>query len=235
MPQSQQIISKELSEAYDTAMSEVALSHKERATQECRYWWNLFLIKRDELWRAKFEMFEDWIGEFSKEPFGESRATYYNVMGTIDRMLREGVTQKTVQLYLGNRKVALEGDLQKWFEGNGKGGLLPEIQKELAEGGENLNQFVRRVAELPSGEARKEVTRFTQKDKIYPTDEPALWDDETGTLLFNINWENEGGLVGKFTLTLTGLKLLGNGKAKAGSVLPSKVAEWAMSKFGVRL
>lgn len=231
----QQVISKELIEAYDLSMGRVKSAHQGRMENERDYWVELYTIKRDELWRAKFELFKDWLGEFSTEPFGESISTYYAVMGTIDRMLQNGVTWKTVQLYLGNRKVALEGDLQKWFEDNGKGALKPEVQKQLEDGGENLNQFVRRVASLPSGEARKETNRFTEKDKIYATDDQALWDEETGTLLFNCAWENEDdGLIWRGTITLTGTRIMGNGKKKAGSVLPSRVAEWAKSRLGVR-
>ncbi len=228
------VISQKLIDAYDRAMTEIEAAAGERATQEKRYWWNLYLIRRDELWKARFTTMKDWLGEFSKQPFGESVATYYGVMGTIERMLREGVKSRTVQTYLGNRKTALEGDMKAWFEDGGRGPLKPAIQLQLEAKGETLDTLVRRVAvELPPGQAREEIGSYIPKEKFYATDDPAVVNPRTGELMFNIVWESaKGGIQWKGTLRIKGTRLAGNKKVE-DNVLPEDVAGWLMSKFGV--
>src|SRR3990167_2534192 len=96
---------------YQARMAIVEASDGEASEAVSAYWWNLYLIYRDDDWRAEFEHLRDWLGDFTVKPFGRSRQTFFNVMRAIKRWKAMELADNQVRQLLGKRKVALEGDL----------------------------------------------------------------------------------------------------------------------------
>jgi len=185
---------------YQSRMAIVEASDGEASEAIAAYWWNLYLIYRDDDWRAEFEHLRDWLGDFTARPFGKSRQTFFNVMRAISRWKSMKLADNQVRQLLGKRKVALEGDIEKWFDGEK---MKPEVEAALQEKGVEPKEVILRAADLGDGEARKEILQFAERDHIYAVPDMAAMDDLG--LLFNVRWENEKqGIVGEWTIRVSG-------------------------------
>jgi len=234
----QTIISPELSAAYDEAMAEVEASHGEASDALSRYWWNLYRIKRDNLWRAKYEdgRFADWLDDIHREPFGPSKSDFYMVCGTVERFMRGGMTEEEVRGKLGFLNTALKGDLAKLFDKKGKGDLLPEVAKQLQEEGITFKELVEDLTAIGPGEARARVSQLTDQETIYALEDDWSYDERIGRLMVNFRWETrEDGLVWTGTVNVTASELTSNKKYKdRPNYLPERVAKYILSRFGIR-
>lgn len=229
------LVSNAIREAYTTCMFQVQIAHQEAIDAVSAYWWNLYLIKRDNLWTAEFENFSDWLGDFSVQEFGQSRQTYYSVMNSIERYKRIGKNDEQIKHLLAHRKVALEGDFSQLFSDNGKGDIRPEALARIEAGGETVSEFVDRVAALPAGESRAVVARVSSNEHIFITDDEAVYDEATGRLMFNVQYEsNEDGLLWQGTLTITATEIVARRRQSQGNFLPEKISTWLKKKLGIR-
>lgn len=223
---------------YDLAMYQVQLSFDAISSEVSAYWWNLYLIKRDELWRSDVdsnEGFDDWLGDFSVKPFGQSRAQYYAVMASIERFKRIGKSDDEVRELLGKRKVALEGDLKELFLDGGRGDLRPEVAERIAAGGESVGQFVDRIADLGPGEARSAVRTLLGEDKVYVIQDEVV--ESNGELLVNMVWESpEDGIVWRGTVRISGTALDTGPRLRnsPSGVLPDTVSRYIQKRLGIR-
>lgn len=220
---------------YEEAMYQVEMSFAAIASEVSAYWWNLYQIKQNAWWQCDFDTFEDWLGDFSVKPYGQSRASFFNVMGAIERFKRIGKTDEEVRELLGKRKVALEGDLKEMFLDGGRGAIRPEIQARLAAGGETVAQFVDRVADLAPGEARQAVRAVLRKDKVYVVEDQTAEVD--GRLLLNMVWESEeDGILWNGTVTISGQEIVARRSrlTTAPHQLPPAITDYICSRLGIR-
>lgn len=229
----QQIIPEDLRQRYELAIGTVEASAEGAAEARAAYWWNLYVIWRDDLWRADCDGFREWLGWFAVQSWGESAQTFYNVKGAVERWFGLGFTEEQVKNLLRSRKVALEHDIKEWFLEGGKGDLRPEIKEKLDAEGETIQEAVLRIADLGPGEARKEVRRFVDPNHIFAHKMSTYWDPKTHHVLVNVQWENEeDGIVGVWTIKLTGEDVTEGKHPADKKKLPEKVARWLVAKLG---
>lgn len=234
----QTIVSSKLNKAYETAIQKVEASHGEASEALSWYWWTLYEIKVGNLWRAKFKEgeFKMWLGELCSETFGPKKSTYYKVMGAIDRFRRIGKSDDEIFGLLGNLSTALLDDFTLLFEKHGKGDLLPEIAAQIEAGGETPEEFLDRISDLSPSDQRQEVLRLVKPDSIYFMDDSTSYDELNGRLLTNVQWETkEDGIVYRGTVSITSTEITEPRKhSKKKEYLPKEVAEFIMSKLGIR-
>lgn len=220
-------------EPYDQAMYQVEISFQEITSGVSSYWWNLYQIKTNELWRCDFDSFEDWLGDFSVKPFGQSRATFYAVMSSIERFQRIGKNDEEIRELLGKRKVALEGDFKDLFLEGGRGEIRPEVAERIAAGGETVQGFVDRVADLAPGEARQAVRSLLSQDKVYVIQEEVI--EQGGRLLINMVWENDtDGIIWKGTVTVSAAEIVSRPGRTISNQIPEAVSRYIQKRFGIR-
>lgn len=169
------------------------------------------------------------------KPFGQSRATYYAVMSSVERFKRIGKTDDEVRELLGKRKVALEGDFKELFLDGGRGAIKPEVAEKIAAGGETVGQFLDRVADLAPGESRSAVRSLVDHDKVYVIQDEVV--ESNGELLVNMAWENdEDGLVWKGTVKISSVQIA-NRESRTGvgpAHLPDTVSHYIQKRLGIR-
>lgn len=231
------IVSPKLIQAYDMRIHKVEASHGEASEAISEYWTNLYIIKRDNLWRAKYNegQFKDWLADLSKEAFGPSKTDFYDTMGAIDRLKRLGKTEEEIYPLLGHMTTAIKSDMKLLFEKNGKGKLLPEVQAQFDEQGITGSEFVDRVSTMSASDQRSEVLGKRFKASIYFMEDDVSYDEVNGRLLCNVIWENsEEGIVGKWTVVVTATEITEPRKhKKKEQYLPREVAEYIMDRFGI--
>jgi len=231
------VVQPEQRERLRDRMYQIEISYTGVVDNLSSYWWNIYLIKRDEDWRADFDEFEDWLGDFAVQSFGPSRATFYSVMGAIERFKRIGKTDEEIQGLLGRRKVALEGDFKELFDNNGRGEMRPEVVQRIEAGGESIGQFVDRIAEAAPAEARRIVQSVQNHDTIYALQDETVYDENTGCLLINMQWENsDDGLIWRGTVKISAEELTESRPSRPRNRrhLPTQVADYIKKRLGVR-
>jgi len=232
----QTIISPDLDAAYADAIALVEASHGEASEAISIYWWTLFVIKRDNLWRAKYDegQFKEWLLDLRRERFGPSRSDFYMVIGTVERLLRGGLTESEIRPMLGQLTTALKGDLKELFDRNGKGDLKPEVLAQLKAEGESFPEFVERIGELGPGEGRTQVSRLTSRDHIFFVDDWE-YDERLGRFMANVRWENdEDGIVYTGTVIVTCTETTQKKKYRnKPNYLPEKIADSIRHRFGL--
>lgn len=233
----QTIVGSKLAKAYETAMHEVEASHGEASEALSRYWWTLYEIKTNNLWRAKYKegQFKEWLSELCTEKFGPKKSTFYKVMGAIDRFRRIGKSDDEIFALLGNLSTALLEDFTLLFDKHGKGDILPEVLKQIEAGGETPDEFLDRIAELNPSEQRQEVLKLTQQDSVYFLDDSTSYDELNGRLMTNVQWETkDDGIIYRGTVVITATEITVPRKhTKKKDYLPKRVAEFLMSKLGI--
>jgi len=128
----QQLVDGKLLDEFDKRMAVVETAYADLTHATSDYWWNLYKIHQDDLWRARYDSHGDWLGTLLTERFGPRRQTFYTVMRAIERWKSFGMAYPKIYSLLGDRKVALEGDLEELFD---KDGLKPEVAEQLEEQG----------------------------------------------------------------------------------------------------
>ncbi len=234
----QTIISSKLHKAYVSAMETVEASHGEASDALSRYWWTLYQIKSNNLWRAKFKEgeFKLWLEELCTEKFGPKKSTYYKVMGAVDRFRRIGKSDDEIFGLLGNLSTALLDDFTLLFDKHGKGDILPEIAAQIEANGETPEEFLDRIADLSPSDQRQEVLRLVKPSTIYFMDDSTSYDELNGRLMTNVQWETkEDGIVYRGTVVITSTEITEPRKhSKKKEYLPKEVADFIMSKLGIR-
>lgn len=233
----QTVISGKLSKAYEKAMEEVEASHGEASEALSRYWWTLYEIKSNNLWRAKFKEgeFKLWLSELCSETFGPKKSTYYKVMGAIDRFRRIGKSDDEIFGLLGNLSTALLDDFTLLFDKHGKGDMLPEIAAQIEAGGETPEEFLDRISDLSPSDQRQEVLRLVKPDSIYFMDDSTSYDELNGRLLANVQWETKtDGVIYRGTVSITATEITSPRKhSKKEQYLPREIAEFLMRRLGI--
>lgn len=194
---------------YQRQIAIVESASSAMAQTQSEYWWALWVIYRDNLWKSVTASgkFTDWLGDLAVAPYGVSRETFYNRIRNIQRWQALGIPDDKVQHLLGSRnETALHQDIDAWFEKNGQ--IKEEVAKQIEDGRETPAEFIERVSELAPGEARQEVQRLTVKDKVFCIPDDAVLNVEQGTLMFNVRWDNEeDGLRWLGTCRITGVQI----------------------------
>ena len=233
----QTIISDRLSKAYDKAMAEIEASHGEASEAISNYWWNLYVIKRDNLWRAKYDEghFKDWLADLSKEAFGPSKTDFYDTMGAVDKLKKLGKTEDEIHPLLGKLTTAIKNDLKLLFEKNGKGALLPEVQEQLEEDGLTPSEWVDSLSVMSPSDQRSEVLGKVRRTSIYFLEDATAYDEINGRLMANVQWETaDDGIVYKGTVIITATEITNPRKhTKKQNYLPREVAEYIMQRLGI--
>ena len=228
----QQLVDGKLLDEFDKRMAVVETAYADLTHATSDYWWNLYKIHQDDLWRARYDSHGDWLGTLLTERFGPRRQTFYTVMRAIERWKSFGMAYPKIYSLLGDRKVALEGDLEELFD---RDGLKPEVAEQLEEQGITPLELIEQASELGPGEARSRMRQFVEKDQIFFLDDCA-YNATTGVILANLRWDNETGLVGVWTVKITAQDVTeGKPKRQKGEFLPEELARFAASKLGIRI
>lgn len=213
--------------AYQKQLTVVKASKDESSSLESEYWWALWTIFRDELWRADGEeKFVDWLGWFTVQPFGDSQGAFYDRMNAIKNWQTLGfTTAREIKYLLKNYKMAIGPDLKRLMDTDG---FKPEIEEQIQGANETPKEFVRRVAELGKGEARKEVLGKVYKNRFFFHRDGAVFDKKRQIIMANLQWEHEDeGIKGIYTLSLKCTN------TETGEVeMSPEVAQWLASKLG---
>jgi len=233
-PSDTQVVDSVLLTTYDQHMQIVEAAHLAASTSMSDYWWSLWLIRRDGEWKARYERFVDWLGDFTVQPFGRSQQTYYSVMGAIDRWYKLGATDEDVQGFLrSGAEMALRVDSKELYGKNGKGPVKPEVVEQIEAGHETPLEYLRRVSELSPGEARREIKRLVEKESLFFLPDDVFYNEKSGELLVNLRWDSaEDGLVGIWTLRITATEVTPN-KVEHKVFLPERLSRFLLSKFGI--
>lgn len=220
----------QLYEKYQKLLTTALASFDHGAGTEADGWWSLRIIDQEELWRAEFEDKVSYLGWLVLQPYAPSQGDYYQKMDVIDSWKEKwGFTQeKEIKWLLKRYKMAIGPDLIKLTDSEG---VKPDIEAEIERGHETKKQFVKRIAELGRGEARKEVLGKVFKDRFFFHRDGAVFDKKRQILMANLQWEHEDeGIKGVFTLSL---KLT---NTKTGEVeMPEAVRVWLTGKLGIDL
>ena len=223
-------LSNDLYKRYQASIRIVEMAGDVSEGSEAQYWWQLWVIRRDELWKAEHKYFTDWLGWFTKQEWGDSQGEYYNKMGLIENLKAVGLTSSAIKSLLGKRaKTALTVDLGRLFtKRGGQRGVKPEVFQQIESGGETPKQFVKRVAGLAPGEARATVLGLVDKFKAF-FHRDAFYDPQRRVILANLQAEHEEkGILGKWTVAI---KLT---NTETGEVeMPDEVKEWLARKMGI--
>jgi len=219
----QTIVSPDLDIAYHDRIVRVEAAYYAASNNISEYWWALFEIYRDNLWRAKADAgrFVDWLGDLSKEAWGPSRQDFYDTMGAVERLMKMGLTESEIKERIGRFSTAHKTDLKLLFTKNGKGELLPDVKAQLAEGGETPAEFALRLDTLGPGERRAAVRGLVEKDHIFFTD--GVYDERLGRAMANVLWENDNGIVIKGTCLITFTETTEPKQSKTGTYLPEMI------------
>jgi len=231
------VISPKLVAAYEKRQAIIEREHAKIADASSEYWWAMYEMYRDELWRARFETQEDWLGDWSASPSGRSKSTFYNVKDGIEAGFKVGLSEAEVRgQLLKGRKVATEGDFKQLFtrEKGGKlGELRPEVVERIEAGGETPRQYLLRLAELPDGEARGAVQALTRTEQIFVHEKDVVVTDTM--IAFNVQHESEkGGILYKGTVTLKISEITKPPRRKKANEIPPVLQAWLIRKFGLK-
>jgi hypothetical protein len=218
---------------YQKRIATVEASAGEVSQGNASYWWNLYLIYRDKSWEVMFPKFTDWLGDFCSSSYGCSRQSFYTRIKNIKRWQSLGLEDEKIIVLLGSRsETAIQSDIDEWFDE--KGELKESVALRIEEGHESPGEYLERASQLSPGEARQEVQRVTTLDKIYPIPDSCVYDEMSGTLLFNVRWDTEeDGCVWMGSCRITGVQLA---PEQSGNIyLPEKIARFIVKKLSLRL
>lgn len=226
-----QVIDQNQYTLYSKHIAIVESSASEMTKSQSEYWFSLWIIYRDDLWKSVTDSgkFTDWLGDFSVSRHGCSVQTFYTRMKAVKYWFSLGLPEDKVRLLLGSRsEVALQRDIEAWFEKDGE--LKEEVLSQIEAGHESPAEYLERVSQLGPSEARREVQRLTVKDEIFPLPDECLYDTKSGTLLFKLRHDNEGdGLKWIGTIRITGV-------SEDGVIfLPEQIARYIGKRMGLRL
>lgn len=219
---------------YLNLMAEVEAASTDAAEAVRRYWWNLWLIKRDKLWRAGgFKTESAWIASWQTEPWAQSRATFFGVMQAIERWYALGGKDEDVQQLLGQRKTAIEADLGQWFTGTRDNeALKPEVRMMLAAKHETPIGALLRIAALGATEARVATGEVVDREYFFVPPDSLAWDNDH-TLHLRLRHEHtRKGIMGEYTVKLIFTPIV-EGRKSPGYL--RQAAEWLLSKFGLNV
>jgi len=211
------------------------------------YWYNLYLIRRDGDWKSVTaprsdgrQVFEDWLDDWRKEPWSTSRSQFFAVMASIDTWISLGADDADVRQLLGKRSVAIGQDLEQWVTGKGTAKQLrPLVAAKLEAGGETPLEAIKRIADLGADDARTEVSRLTGQDYLFIPIGSA-YRDESWRAMFDVRWDNaDTGLRGVYQVEITVRRvtdLQGQPVKEVDQLrlIPLRVLDWVLSKFGLR-
>jgi len=211
MPRSkQQLVDRERHGLYKKLMGDAEKAYKDGIKNVGDYWWSLFLIKHEKLWGDGdgYQSEREWVAALSREPWGPSYQTFYDVWKAFRQWQAAGITEeKELRLRLGTRNTATTQDLDNLFDKKRLAGetvyeVKPDIAEALEKKGETVADLIRRAANLGPGEARNEIRRYYEKDHIFFTGYLEMVTDKQ--LLVGVRWENEDkGLMFEGTMAMT--------------------------------
>jgi hypothetical protein len=231
MPRQQVINPRdELYQRYQQHLTTALASFDQGASSESDGWWALWLIERDEEWRAEFGGEKvDYLGWLTLQPYAPSQGSYYHHMNAIRDWIKLGFTRsREIKWLLKGYKMAIGPDLRLLMDGDG---FRADVEKNIRQGRETPKEFVARVAALGKGEARKEVLGKVFKNRFFFHREGALFDKKRKIILANLQHEHEDkGLLGIYTLSLRCV----NTKTRDAE-MPEEIAKWLCTKLGITL
>ncbi len=141
-----------------------------------------------------------------------------------------------MQRLLGNRKVAVEGDIRNWFVPGSDRVLRPEVRMMLAAKGETPEQALHRISLLPPGQARAAAGEVVdreywmiERDSLITTRKHGLVDVVSFVVR---NEHTRKGLLGKWKITMIS-EPLEVADTHQGNKWPTHLLAWVLSKFGL--
>ena len=242
MPRSkrkQQVVDKKRHGLYKKLIGDAERAYKDGIKNLGDYWWSLFLIKHDKLWGDGdgYGSEREWVASLSREPWGPSYQTFYDVWAAFQQWQAAGITEEPeLRLRLGTRNTATTQDLGNLFDKKRIDGktvyeVKPEVVEELEEKGETVADLIRRANDLGPGEARKEIRRYYEKDHIYFIG-PLEMTGYGGPILVRVKWEHEDdGLIFEGTIAMTLSQNLPEEKDKV--VFPGEIFRTIAGRLGV--
>ena len=230
MSQPTEIISVEETkrgELHDLRMALVDASFREASRLQSQGWWALWESYSDGSWRTRHANIREWLGDLSAQ-YSISRGDFFDTMKMVKNLLRLDVEEATVKRLLGKPMTALKRDFDKLMAA---GQLLPEAEAAIAQEYGSPSLFVEAVAGADPGTGRAMVARIVEKDAVFFIDDPVF----TNTFIMsNLRHENEEGLQGIYTLTLTVRNITEGQPVANPRLIPAVVANWLAAKLGLR-
>jgi len=228
-----EIVDQRLYDEYQTRMARVEASAGKIAEGNAEHWWSLWEIYRDKSWRVEYKTFTEWLGMYCVQPYGDSRQSFYTRIKNIKRWQSLGLEDQKIIFLLGSRnETAIQNDIDEWFDSNGE--LKESVALRIEAGNETPSEFLERASKLSPGEARQEVQRVFNPEKIYPLDDSVVYDEKTGILMFNIRYDTEeDGCIWLGTVRITGVQIAP--ESNGLMFLPQRVAQWLCKRLSLRL
>lgn len=227
-----------LHDRYQAVIESVEAASIDLAASQMTYWWGLWTIKRDKLYRAKGYLSEEqWLrSDLLAQAWAPSRSGYKSVMTAIADWYALKATDEQVQRLLADRKMAIESDLREWFiDGRRAAGLRPEVLLALAAKGETPLVALERIAALPPDQARAAAGEVIDRDywRIIPETVHFL----SGADKWNATVQHEHTRLGILEVgTLTwGYHRTDEHAPRKPAGFPLILARWLMSKFGLAI
>jgi len=226
----------ELHDRYELAMHNAEAAAGEAAAQQSMYWYSLWVIHRDKLYPGKgYLSEEEWLRkELLSDAWAPSRATYKGVITAITDWQALGASEEGVMRLLGNRKVAIEGDIRNWFVPGSDRELRPEVRMMLAARGETPGQALTRISELPPDQARAAAGEVVDREYWMVEQDSITYLKGADKLSCILRHEHtRTGLLGRYQLIVACRRIEPEPtRADPGDEIPFEVRSWLMSRFG---
>lgn len=232
-----EVINQKDYQAYEKRMEIWRDSRETAAEKLSRGWQALWEIDQEELYKKAHGMSKkDWLKELSVHE-GLSNGDFYRTMGMAKNFLDNGVPEKLVWEVMGKQMTAMKVDLAEAFvqKGKNKGQLLPEVKERIEEEYGSLAKLVENINGQGKGAARQSVSKVLAKDSVFALDDAVVFNPQRNELLVNVRWDDEGGLVGIYTLKITATNITEGVEVKDPKHLPERIARWVGDKLGVKV
>lgn len=225
----QQLVSKEVADRYASRMAVIITSGESAVESILDYWWNVWCVYRDKDFLAQGTL-ETWIATLSQAKYGPARITFFNKMRAIEDWAKLGMKESGIKHMLLNSKVATERDMAALWIDPTTGALKTEVKQAIEKGDETPVEALRRIAELPAGDARRELARMAGVTRSIYFSEPTLG---RGQIAFTATVMDDGIMIEEYTLTAKSMKV--KPKPSDKPEISGEVAQALAARLGLRL
>lgn len=219
-----------LGELFDHRMALVDASFREASTHLSNGWWALWETYCDGSWRTRFEHINDWIGDL-RANHKVGRSDFFATMSSIKNLKALDVPDDKIKDVLGQPRTAFKGDLARLMQG---GALMPDVAERVEQAYGSPALFIEAVSNADPGTGRRMMTELRQGNRFYWVTDP-VYLGARGEVLCNAVWENETGLVGRYTFKISVRNITTGQNVPNPTHLPLPLAKWILGELGLKL